>query len=204
MAHDECPMAISLKEGRDVRGAEIVVERPDGQRVFVLPYPTILRDDSGRIIGAVNMLVDISERAAAERRRRLLINELNHRVKNTLASVQSIAIRRFVRGGTAGVQMVRGEIDGPVPSARRADEGNWESVGLKEIVSRCGTKPGPRERSFSDGQKYVDGRRSRCPFRWYCMNSARMPRSTARCATKREGSVFYGTWGANWRDLSLP
>ncbi len=96
MAHDECPMAISLKEGRDVRGAEIVVERPDGQRVFVLFYPTILRDDSGRIIGAVNMLVDISERAAAERRRWLLISELNHRVKNALASVRSIAIRRFV------------------------------------------------------------------------------------------------------------
>jgi hypothetical protein len=35
------------------------VEGPDGQRILVLPYPTILRDDSGRIIGAVNMLVDI-------------------------------------------------------------------------------------------------------------------------------------------------
>lgn len=79
----------------DVRGAEIVVEGPDGQRILVLPYPTILRDDSGRIIGAVNMLVDISERAAAERRKRLLINELDHRVRNTLASVRSIAMQTF-------------------------------------------------------------------------------------------------------------
>jgi PAS domain S-box-containing protein len=138
MAHGECPMAISLKEGRDVRGAEIVVERPDGQRVLVLPYPTILRDDSGRIIGAVNMLVDISERAAAERRKRLLINELNHRVKNTLASVQSIAMQTF--RNEAERPALRW-FEGRLMALSRAHDvltrENWEGVGLKEIVSRA-------------------------------------------------------------------
>jgi len=40
MAHDECPMAVALKEGRPVRGAEAIAERPDGTRVPFVPYPT--------------------------------------------------------------------------------------------------------------------------------------------------------------------
>src|SRR5947209_5105559 len=66
MPHDECPMAVALKEGRPVRGAEAVAERPDGTRVPFIPYPTPLRDASGALVGAVNMLVDISERERAQ------------------------------------------------------------------------------------------------------------------------------------------
>jgi len=66
MPHDECPMAVALKEQRAVRGAEAIAERPDGTRVPFHPYPTPLRDDAGRLVGTVNMLVDVSERMQAE------------------------------------------------------------------------------------------------------------------------------------------
>jgi PAS domain S-box-containing protein len=66
LPHDECPMAVALKENRPVRGAEAILERPDGTRIPFIPYPTPLRDASGALIGAVNMLVDISERKVAE------------------------------------------------------------------------------------------------------------------------------------------
>ncbi|HVY59346.1 MAG TPA: PAS domain S-box protein [Xanthobacteraceae bacterium] len=66
LAHDECPMAVALKEGRAVSGEEAVAERPDGTRVPFLPYPTPLRDDAGKLVGAVNMLVDIAERKRVE------------------------------------------------------------------------------------------------------------------------------------------
>src|SRR4051794_6878554 len=56
---DQCPMAVALREGRNVRGEEIVVGRPDGLRRHVLPYPEPLHDPSGAVVGAVNMLVDI-------------------------------------------------------------------------------------------------------------------------------------------------
>lgn len=91
MAHYECPMAVSLKQGRQVRAAEAIAERPDGRRVPFVPYPTLLRDQAGEVSGAVNVLVDITHRKQAEERLHLLINELNHRVKNALATVQSIA-----------------------------------------------------------------------------------------------------------------
>src|SRR5437763_1717700 len=90
LPHDECPMAIALKEGRPVRGAEAVAERPDGTRVPFIPYPTPLRDSDGNIVGAINMLVDISERKQAETQQRVLLNELNHRVKNNMQTLQSL------------------------------------------------------------------------------------------------------------------
>lgn len=66
LPHDECPMALALEQGRAIRGMEAVAERPDGTRVPFIPYPTPLFDASGRLIGAVNMLVDITERHRAE------------------------------------------------------------------------------------------------------------------------------------------
>jgi PAS domain S-box-containing protein len=91
LPHDQCPMAVALKEDRAVRGAEAVAERPDGTRVPFIPYPTPLHDANGKLIGAINMLVDITDRKQAESRQKILIDELNHRVKNTLATVQSLA-----------------------------------------------------------------------------------------------------------------
>lgn len=66
VALDTCPMAIALKEGRSVYGEEIVVERPDGSRLHIEPYPRPILDESGNIIGAVNMLMDVTERKKAE------------------------------------------------------------------------------------------------------------------------------------------
>ncbi|HEY6994819.1 MAG TPA: PAS domain S-box protein [Xanthobacteraceae bacterium] len=65
LPHAECPMAVTLKEGRPVRGVEAVAERPDGTRVRFLPFPTPLRDDAGRLVGAINLLMDITEREQA-------------------------------------------------------------------------------------------------------------------------------------------
>ena len=67
LPHNSCPMAIALKNGEPMHGAEAVAERPDGSRVTFLAYPTPLRDDDGqRVVGGVNVLVDITERRQAE------------------------------------------------------------------------------------------------------------------------------------------
>ena len=66
LPHGECPMAIAIKEKRIVRGREAIAERPDGTRVPFEPYPTPLFDASGDLIGAVNMLIDITDRKRAE------------------------------------------------------------------------------------------------------------------------------------------
>lgn len=65
MPHDRCPMAVALKEGRSVRGVEAIAERPDGKRIWFEPFPTPLRDSEGRVIGGINMLLDITDRKRA-------------------------------------------------------------------------------------------------------------------------------------------
>ena len=90
MPHDECPMAVALRENRPVLGIEAVAERPDGTRVPFLPYPTPLHDADGRLVGAVNMLVDISHRKQAETQQRILFAELNHRTKNNMQVLHAL------------------------------------------------------------------------------------------------------------------
>jgi PAS domain S-box-containing protein len=66
MRHDECPMALSLKKKRAIRGIEAYLERPDGTVIPFAPYPTPMFSASGELIGAVNMLLDLRERRRAE------------------------------------------------------------------------------------------------------------------------------------------
>lgn len=66
MPLDQCPMARVLRSGKPVLGEEIVIERPDGTRRNVLVYPQPMFDSAGAMIGAVKMLVDITERRAME------------------------------------------------------------------------------------------------------------------------------------------
>ncbi len=90
LPHDQSPMAVAIKENRPVRGLEGATLRPDGTCVPWLAYPTPLHDEDGHLVGAVNMLVDITERKQIEEQQSLMVRELHHRVKNTLATVQAI------------------------------------------------------------------------------------------------------------------
>jgi PAS domain S-box-containing protein len=78
LPHDQCAMAMALRQKRPMRGVEAVAERPDGSRIAFIPYPTPLFDATGRLTGAVNMLVELSERkrdeeALAEREAQLAV-----------------------------------------------------------------------------------------------------------------------------------
>lgn len=66
MALDSCPMAQAIKGAVPVRGKIIVIERPDGTRRMIQPYPDPLFDADGILTGAVNMLVDITDQRDAE------------------------------------------------------------------------------------------------------------------------------------------
>ncbi|WP_205512340.1 PAS domain-containing sensor histidine kinase [Longitalea arenae] len=68
MPLEQSPLAIALKEGKDVTDVEIIVERPDGQKRIIMPCAKPLFNDSGKVIGAVNTLVDITDRKLIEER----------------------------------------------------------------------------------------------------------------------------------------
>ena len=72
---DQCAMEVAMREGRPIREMEIVIERPDGTRRNVLAHPDPICDESGAVIGSINMLVDITERKQAEEERQKLARD---------------------------------------------------------------------------------------------------------------------------------
>jgi PAS domain S-box-containing protein len=90
MHHEECPMAVALKENRSVRGMEAIAERPDGTRVPFLPFPSPLTDEHGCLAGGINVLIDLRERKEAEFNQNIMLAELNHRIKNNMQMLHSL------------------------------------------------------------------------------------------------------------------
>jgi two-component sensor histidine kinase len=135
-------MAVALKENRPVRGAEAIAERPDGTQRWFAPYPTPLRDSEGQLTGAINMLVDITERKEAERRQKLLIDELNHRVKNTLATVQSLVAQ--TARSTDDIVEFQKAIEGRILALSHAhnqlSQRRWADAELSQLL-RSGLEP---------------------------------------------------------------
>ncbi len=89
-----CPVAAAMRELPAVR-SDAWLAHADGRLIPVRVQPKPLRDGDGRVSGAVITLTDTSVRRAAERRQRVLLDEVDHRVRNVLATVQSLALQTF-------------------------------------------------------------------------------------------------------------
>jgi two-component sensor histidine kinase len=89
------------------------------------------------VAGGINMLVDITHRKEAERQQKLLIDELNHRVKNTLTTVQSI-VGQTARNAV-DVWSYREAIEARIMAMSRAhsqlSQSNWGKTGLRELLA---------------------------------------------------------------------
>jgi PAS domain S-box-containing protein len=72
LRHDQCWMALALQTGKGFNREEIIIERPDGSRINALAHANPIHDDLENVVGAVNVLVDISERRQAEDAKALL------------------------------------------------------------------------------------------------------------------------------------
>jgi two-component sensor histidine kinase len=87
---DEAPILARLRRGERVRHYETVRRRKDGSLVYISLSVSPLRDASGRVIGASTIARDITERKQAEERQRLLLREMDHRMKNLFALAGSL------------------------------------------------------------------------------------------------------------------
>ncbi|CAN7278773.1 sensor histidine kinase [Neorhizobium sp. LjRoot104] len=94
-----------------------------------------LRDADGKVIGLVGVSVEITERKRIEERLQLMVNELNHRVKNTLATVQAIA-SQTLRGGDP---IVRQTLERRLMALAAAHDvltrENWEGADIDDVVT---------------------------------------------------------------------
>ena len=149
LPHGECAMAVALKEQRAIRGMEAVAERPDGTLVHALTYPTPLFDSSGTLIGAVNMLVDISDRKRAnlDAQRLASIVELSDdaiiskRLDGVITSWNRGAERLF---GYTAEEIIGKSVTILIPEDRISEEpdildriGRGERIDHYDTVRRC-------------------------------------------------------------------
>ncbi len=103
---EDCPMAIAIKDGRAILGQEIIIERQDGTRRWILPYPDPIRDESGAVVGAVNMLVDLTERKQMEQEReQLLAREQSARAEAERRWRESQLLAAATRQFSASLQL---------------------------------------------------------------------------------------------------
>jgi PAS domain S-box-containing protein len=97
LPHDQCPMAVAIREQRPVREVEAIAERPDGSRIQFQPFPTPLFDEAGAFVGAVNILVDVTDERKPEHLRdqaarcRRLSRSIND--ERAVATLEQMAVR---------------------------------------------------------------------------------------------------------------
>jgi PAS domain S-box-containing protein len=91
IAPENLPMQRAARTGEPVTGEEVELVFSDGTSRVLYEHASPLFDASGAVRGCVGVFDDVTERKRADRHQKLLIGELNHRVKNTLAIAQSIA-----------------------------------------------------------------------------------------------------------------
>ncbi|QRM34323.1 PAS domain S-box protein [Microvirga sp. VF16] len=111
--------------------------RKDGAKGWTRVSSSAVRDDSGHFLYAVRIVEDITERKRAEERQKFLVDELNHRVKNTLATVQSLAWQSLRQG--LPPEIARDRFEARLLALSRAhnllNETGWEAASLCKILN---------------------------------------------------------------------
>ena len=83
--HARCPMGDVLATGAGLRDQEIVIERPDGARIVALVNIEAIKDNAGRVVGAVNVFREKPEQRSGQL-------HLNGRGRNSDAILQSLPV----------------------------------------------------------------------------------------------------------------
>jgi len=124
------------RSGEPTPGFEGKLARADGSWVDVLVSATPLFDEAGNVRGAIAGLLDISERKAAETHQQVLLYELQHRVKNIIATISALATRTL-RGDMPAAQYAeafQGRLRGMAGTHELLSRSNWAGADLRALV----------------------------------------------------------------------
>ena len=133
---EERRIIASLKQGLRVAHYETVRITKDFRRVDISLTVSPLYDKLGNVIGASKVARDITERKRAEKLQRLLLDELNHRVKNTLAIIQAIARQslRHTKSPSEFVSAFTGRVNALARAHDLLTMTKLQSSNLQELV----------------------------------------------------------------------
>jgi len=112
------------------------VAHRDGSAVDCEWYCSALFDSAGRLSSVNVQILDVTERKRAEETRRLLVGELNHRVKNTLATVQAVATQTLKHAADLSEfkPMFMGRIHALARAHSLLSATTWQGAKLRDLV----------------------------------------------------------------------
>lgn len=152
VSRDDRPLTRAMR-GQSTDHEEFAYILLDGSERILLSSARPIRDTGGKIIGAVQISLDITERKRIEEQRKLLVNELNHRVKNTLAIVQSIA-SQTLRSADNLAEAGR-SLSGRLVSLAKAHDiltqEHWSGADIEELVAAALSPHAGQERFRLEG-----------------------------------------------------
>ncbi len=150
IAPEQCAVALAVTSDLAMDRVEVIGERPDGSRVNLIAYPTAIINSNGECLGAVDMLVDVTDQKRAQERLMLLAREVDHRSNNLLTLVQSLA--RLTKAETVEdyKTAIEARLTALADANRLVAKARWENVELRDLVE-VETSP------FADRRVTVDG-----------------------------------------------
>jgi PAS domain S-box-containing protein len=140
MARGTDPKVLALVEAAfeacDDHSSEVRYRRKDGSEFWAALFISPVRDESGNIYEHFASFIDLTQQKEEQVRSRMLIDELNHRVKNTLTTVQSI-VSQALRHETDPA-VIRESIESRLFALSRSHDlltrENWKSANLHDVV----------------------------------------------------------------------
>lgn len=147
--------AEAIARGESYAESEFRVIWPDGTIHWLLLRAELRQNNEGEPAGAVGVALDITARKRDEERGRLLTNELNHRVKNTLATIQAVASQTF-RNAKSLEDAHRAFLDRLAAMASAHDiltRESWEGAELADVATIAAAGFGPSERIAASGPR---------------------------------------------------
>ena len=133
----ETIMAIDrgVMERGEVERIDEMFTTPGGEQRIFHSVKAPLRDETGAVIGLVGVTSDVTAQRHAEEHRDLLIHELNHRVKNTLATVQSLAFQSFRNCPPEAFDLFEGRLAALSRAHDTLTHGLWRSAPIADVVA---------------------------------------------------------------------
>ena len=144
--------------GNAAAGTEILYRRKDGSEFWAGLFVSPVEDKSGAIVQYFTSFVDLTKHKEEQAQSKMLIDELNHRVKNTLATVQSIVWQ--ASRANSDPQAIREAVEFRLFALSRSHNlltrENWHSAGLLDVVHDAlepfGVTDGRAERLVVSGE----------------------------------------------------
>ncbi len=190
----EWPIARALRDGAVTEDEEVIHATPDGAQIRISVSAAPVYDDAGELMGAVAAFFDLTELRNAIHQQKLLLDEINHRVKNTLATVQSIAT--LTRGGSSTVETYVEAFQQRLFALSSAydllTDNKWQGTDLRAVVAAI-VEPYGQSNQIS-----IDGPSVNLPAKQTLALAAALQELATNAAKYGSLSVEVGTLRACW------